>query len=213
MVERGADRGVCAGSGRGRGGRRRLRTALVGPAARAPEELARGRAPCPPKSANSSFAEPLPTVQGKLCMLFTPGEPFAPAGPFRAAGGGGAAGRHAPPRACSQNVREKQSLCYYCAASYTSHHRRVCASTAAWSTRTPRAARAAILHELEALCARAEIGERGAGRRPSATLRNAARTPWAIRSRAAWRPGISHDAHARRRTRRPEQVAGRGGRP
>ena len=25
-----------------------------------------------------SFEEPLPTVQGKLCMLFTPGEPFAP---------------------------------------------------------------------------------------------------------------------------------------
>ena len=52
-----------------------LRTALSG-LRRAPEEL-----PAPiamPAEEPRSFEEPLPTVQGKLCMLFTPGEPFAP---------------------------------------------------------------------------------------------------------------------------------------
>ena len=80
---------------------------------RAPEEL-----PAPiamPAEEPRSFEEPLPTVQGKLCMLFTPGEPFAPQdlSALRVAvallGG-------TPTSRLFQNVREKQSLCYYCAA-------------------------------------------------------------------------------------------------
>lgn len=83
-----------------------------------------------------SFEEPLPTVQGKLCMLFTPGEPFAPQdlSALRVAvallGG-------TPTSRLFQNVREKQSLCYYCAASTLRSPAR-CVWTAAWSTPTPR---------------------------------------------------------------------------
>ena len=64
-----------------------------------------------------AFSEALPTVQGKLCLLFT--APQLAEGPHLAAMrvavgllGGTATSR------LFQNVREKQSLCYYCAAGY-----------------------------------------------------------------------------------------------
>ena len=98
-----------------------------------------------------SFEEPLPTVQGKLCMLFTPGEPFAPQdlSALRVAvallGG-------TPTSRLFQNVREKQSLCYYCAASYTSLTGALCVDSGVEHANAA-AARESILKELAALCA------------------------------------------------------------
>ena len=126
----------------------RLRTALSG-LRRAPEEL-----PAPiamPAEEPRSFEEPLPTVQGKLCMLFTPGEPFAPQdlSALRVAvallGG-------TPTSRLFQNVREKQSLCYYCAASYTSLTGALCVDSGVEHANAA-AARESILKELAALCA------------------------------------------------------------
>ena len=116
---------------------------------RAPEEL-----PAPiamPAEEPRSFEEPLPTVQGKLCMLFTPGEPFAPQdlSALRVAvallGG-------TPTSRLFQNVREKQSLCYYCAASYTSLTGALCVDSGVEHANAA-AARESILKELAALCA------------------------------------------------------------
>ena len=98
-----------------------------------------------------SFEEPLPTVQGKLCMLFTPGEPFAPQdlSALRVAvallGG-------TPTSRLFQNVREKQSLCYYCTASYTSLTGALCVDSGVEHANAA-AARESILKELAALCA------------------------------------------------------------
>ena len=131
----------------------RLRAALSG-LRRAPEEL-----PAPiamPAEEPRSFEEPLPTVQGKLCMLFTPGEPFAPQdlSALRVAvallGG-------TPTSRLFQNVREKQSLCYYCAASYSAMTGLLCIDSGVEHENAAKA-KAAILCELEALRT-GEIGE------------------------------------------------------
>mgnify|MGYP000178943117 CR=1 FL=1 len=90
-------------------------------------------------------------VQAKLCMLFTPGEPFAPQdlSALRVAvallGG-------TPTSRLFQNVREKQSLCYYCAASYTSLTGALCVDSGVEHANAA-AARESILKELAALCA------------------------------------------------------------
>lgn len=95
------------------------------------------------------YDEPMDTVQGKLCMLFTSDHPVK--GMERsimrvavALLGGTATSR------LFQNVREKMSLCYYCSAGYA-------ASTGVLSIDSgvehanADAAKAAILNELEAL--------------------------------------------------------------
>lgn len=70
-----------------------------------------------PAAGPGRFAEPLPTVQDKLCLLFTAprvatGQDLAAMRVAVALLGGTATSR------LFQNVREKQSLCYYCAAGY-----------------------------------------------------------------------------------------------
>ncbi|MFQ8831786.1 MAG: M16 family metallopeptidase [Ruthenibacterium lactatiformans] len=175
----------------------RLRTALSG-LRRAPEEL-----PAPiamPAEEPRSFEEPLPTVQGKLCMLFTPGEPFAPQdlSALRVAvallGG-------TPTSRLFQNVREKQSLCYYCAASYTSLTGALCGQR-----RGARQRRGGpgVHPERAGRAVRRAGGGRGAGRHEARAEKPARR-----RGRYAPGPGglVFCRAHARR-----GQGAGAGGR-
>ncbi len=97
------------------------------------------------------FEEPLPTVQGKLCLLFTPGAPFAPED-LSALRVAVAALGGTPTSRLFQNVREKQSLCYYCAASYASLTGALCIDSGVEHEKAA-LARAAILRELQALCA------------------------------------------------------------
>lgn len=72
----------------------------------------------PTPAAMQEIQEPMDTVQGKLCLLFTSGKVAATAkemAVYRVASaifGGLATSR------LFTNVREKQSLCYYCAASF-----------------------------------------------------------------------------------------------
>lgn len=97
-----------------------------------------------------SFEEPLPTVQGKLCLLFTSGEPYAPeelsAMRVAAAALGGT-----PTSRLFQNVREKQSLCYYCGASYMPLTGALCVDSGVEHDKIDKA-RDAILNELKAMC-------------------------------------------------------------
>lgn len=71
-----------------------------------------------PRVPEQHFAQALPTEQGKLCLLFTGGGLLAPdkvaAARVAVALLGGT-----PTSRLFLNVREKRSLCYYCAASYT----------------------------------------------------------------------------------------------
>ena len=94
----------------------KLRAALDG-VQRAPRPLAPACAM--PHVREQRFSEPVDAVQGKLCLMFTAGTPLAAAqlSAMRVAVallGGTTTSR------LFVNVREKQSLCYYCAASYTS---------------------------------------------------------------------------------------------
>ncbi|MFR2591248.1 MAG: M16 family metallopeptidase [Ruthenibacterium lactatiformans] len=144
MVEQ-ADR-VFVLSGRGRGGGAPAHGA-VGPA---PRPGGAARAIAMPAEEPRSLKNRCPPA-GKLCMLFTPGEPFAPQdlSALRVAvallGG-------TPTSRLFQNVREKQSLCYYCAASYTSLTGALCVDSGVEHANAA-AARESILKELAALCA------------------------------------------------------------
>ena len=176
----------------------RLRTALSG-LRRAPEEL-----PAPiamPAEEPRSFEEPLPTVQGKLCMLFTPGEPFAPQdlSALRVAvallGG-------TPTSRLFQNVREKQSLCYYCAASYTSRTGALCVDSGVEHANAA-AARESILKELGRAVRRAG-GGRGAGRHEARAEKPARRRGrYALQGLEGW----SFAERMRGADKAPEQVA------
>lgn len=123
-------------------------SAALGECARTPCSLPEAEA-VPLREARY-YEEPLPALQGKLCMLFTPGEPFAPQelSALRVAvtllGG-------TPTSRLFQNVREKQSLCYYCAASYTSLTNALCLDSGV-AHEDAEKARGAILQELRALC-------------------------------------------------------------
>ena len=124
-----------------------LAAALEG-ISRTPSEL-----PAPiamPAGEARSFEEPLPTVQGKLCLLFTSGTPCAPEelSTLRVAV---AALGGTPTSRLFQNVREKQSLCYYCAASYTSLTGALCVDSGVEHDKAAKT-RDAILHELDAMC-------------------------------------------------------------
>lgn len=97
------------------------------------------------------FEERMDLVQAKLCMMFTWNAPADPEdlNAFRLAMclyGGGATSR------LFLNVREKQSLCYYCAASYTSLTGALCVDSGVEHANAA-AARESILKELAALCA------------------------------------------------------------
>ena len=97
-----------------------------------------------------SFEEALPTVQGKLCLLFTSGTPGAPE-ELSALRVAVAALGGTPTSRLFQNVREKQSLCYYCAAAYTSLTGTLCVDSGVEHDKAART-RDAILHELDAMC-------------------------------------------------------------
>lgn len=93
--------------------------------------------------------EPMDTAQGKLCLLFTAGVPVEnsslPA--LRVAVsllGGTATSR------LFLNVREKQSLCYYCSASGVARSGLLCIDSGVEHAKAA-SARAAVLHELELL--------------------------------------------------------------
>lgn len=102
-----------------------------------------------PRSAPRSFEEPLPTAQGKLCLLFTPDTPFAreEQSVLRVAT---ALLGALPTSRLFRNVREKQSLCYYCAAAYASLTSVLCIDSGIAHENAARA-RDAILAELTAL--------------------------------------------------------------
>lgn len=65
-----------------------------------------------------SFAEPMDTEQGKLCLLYTSGQlPDARAGVIMRMASALLGGL--PTSRLFMHVREEQSLCYYCAATYS----------------------------------------------------------------------------------------------
>ncbi len=115
------------------------------------------RTPCPlpapmavPAGEARFFTEPLATAQGKLCMLFTAGAPFAPqdVSVLRVASAllGGL-----PTSRLFQNVREKESLCYYCVSVASSLTASLCVDSGVAHENAEKA-REAILRELRALC-------------------------------------------------------------
>ncbi|MEG1640022.1 MAG: insulinase family protein [Ruthenibacterium sp.] len=100
-----------------------------------------------------TFVQPLDTVQGKLCLLFTAGKIFKAEdlSALRVAVallGGTATSR------LFTNVREKKSLCYYCSASFTSLCGMLSIDSGVEHANAD-AAKQAILNEFSMLC----IGE------------------------------------------------------
>ncbi|MDD3428855.1 MAG: insulinase family protein [Oscillospiraceae bacterium] len=71
-----------------------------------------------PVTAPQSCVEPLPTEQGKVCMLFTTAEILKNEDLSKMRMAIGVLGG-TPTSRLFTNVREKQSLCYYCASSYS----------------------------------------------------------------------------------------------
>lgn len=95
------------------------------------------------------YTEPMDTVQGKLCMMFTSGHISDARGAavMRVANallGGTASSR------LFVNVREKQSLCYYCASGYGAYGGTLTMDSGVEHKNCEKAA-AAMLHELEVL--------------------------------------------------------------
>ena len=102
-----------------------------------------------PRQKEACFDEPMDTVQGKLCMLFTGGgivgEPELSAMRVAVALLGGTATSR-----LFQNVREKLSLCYYCSAGYTASTGMLCIDSGVEHANAD-AAKEAILREFAAL--------------------------------------------------------------
>lgn len=96
------------------------------------------------------YEEPLPTAQGKLCMLFTAGAPV-PLEELSAQRMATALLGGLPTSRLFQNVREKQSLCYYCVSSYAVLTSMLCIDSGVAHENAGRV-RNAILQELDALC-------------------------------------------------------------
>lgn len=115
---------------------------------RTPQDFLPPRA-MPRTDAPSVTAEPMDTVQGKLCLLYTAGETLTeeelPALRVAQALLGGM-----PTSRLFTNVREKRSLCYYCAASITSRTAMLCIDSGI-EHENAGTARAAIEQELAAL--------------------------------------------------------------
>ncbi|MEG2930790.1 MAG: insulinase family protein, partial [Ruthenibacterium sp.] len=93
--------------------------------------------------------EVLDTVQGKLCLLFTAGEPVAEKD-YAALRVATALLGGTPTSRLFMNVREKRSLCYYCAASGTARNGVLCIDSGVEHANAA-AAREAVLEELAAL--------------------------------------------------------------
>ena len=104
-----------------------------------------------PHVGEQRFSEPVDAVQGKLCLLFTAGTPL-PAAQLSAMRVAVALLGGTTTSRLFVNVREKQSLCYYCAASYTSLTGALCVDSGVEHANAA-AARESILKELAALCA------------------------------------------------------------
>ena len=102
-----------------------------------------------PAQAEQSFEEPMDTAQGKLCLLFTAGQPQRPEKLSAARVAVALLGGTATSR-LFVNVREKRSLCYYCAASYASMAGLLCIDSGV-EHQNAKAAKQAILEELDAL--------------------------------------------------------------
>ncbi len=102
-----------------------------------------------PKETPEYYQEPMATVQGKLCMMFTPKESF-PAQDLSALRVAVAIFGGLPTSRLFQNVREKQSLCYYCAASFTSLTNVLCVDSGI-EHGSAQKTQQAILHELAEL--------------------------------------------------------------
>ncbi|MEG1744246.1 MAG: insulinase family protein [Ruthenibacterium sp.] len=114
---------------------------------RAPTALA---APCAmPRIEPQRCTEVLDTVQGKLCLLFTAGEPVAEKD-YAALRVATALLGGTPTSRLFMNVREKRSLCYYCAASGTARNGVLCIDSGVEHANAA-AAREAVLEELAAL--------------------------------------------------------------
>jgi predicted Zn-dependent peptidase len=105
--------------------------------------------PAPNRASFEHYEEPMDTVQGKLCLVYTSGlVPGArDAAVMRVAGAifGGL-----PTSRLFMNVREKQSLCYYCASSYTTFGGTLTVDSGVEHKNLQRAADA-VMHELEVL--------------------------------------------------------------
>jgi predicted Zn-dependent peptidase len=97
-----------------------------------------------------SFVQAMPTEQGKLCLLFTGGASLPPNRLTAARVAVALLGGTATSR-LFVNVREKRSLCYYCAASYTAVNDLLTIDSGVEHCNAE-AAQQAILAELEALC-------------------------------------------------------------
>ncbi|WP_367924558.1 M16 family metallopeptidase [uncultured Ruthenibacterium sp.] len=102
-----------------------------------------------PAQSEQSFEEPMDTAQGKLCLLFTSGQPQSPEQLSAARVAVALLGGTATSR-LFVNVREKRSLCYYCAASYASMMGMLCIDSGV-EHQNASAAKKAILEELDAL--------------------------------------------------------------
>ena len=109
-----------------------------------------------PHVGEQRFSEPVDAVQGKLCLLFTAGTPL-PAAQLSAMRVAVALLGGTTTSRLFVNVREKQSLCYYCAASYSAMTGLLCIDSGVEHENAAKA-KAAILCELEALRT-GEIGE------------------------------------------------------
>lgn len=102
-----------------------------------------------PAQTEQCFEEPMDTAQGKLCLLFTAGRPQQPNQLSAARVAVALLGGTATSR-LFVNVREKRSLCYYCAASYASMTGMLCIDSGV-EHQNAQAAKQAILEELDAL--------------------------------------------------------------
>lgn len=111
-------------------------------------------APLPQQAAQGlggfeQFTEPMDTVQGKLCIVYTSGSvPDARRAAIMRVGGAVFGGM--PTSRLFMNVREKQSLCYYCASSYTAFGGVLMVDSGVEHKNLQRAAEA-IMHELRVL--------------------------------------------------------------
>lgn len=119
------------------------------------QEVRRSPAPLLPQSAMprqplARYTEQMELVQAKLCMLFTAAKPADPAqvAVYRLAislFGGSVTSR------LFLNVREKQSLCYYCGSGFSGATGCMTVNSGVEPADAQKA-EAAILHELEQLC-------------------------------------------------------------
>ncbi|MEG0878109.1 MAG: insulinase family protein [Oscillospiraceae bacterium] len=102
-----------------------------------------------PRQKDAEYTQNIDAVQGKLCLLFTAGEavPLSMLSAMRVAialfGG-------TPTSRLFMNVREKQSLCYYCSAGYSHLTGMLCVDSGI-EHKNAACAKTAILHELDML--------------------------------------------------------------